>query len=185
MLQVMTTKVVPPKERRLFSLRRTMTNEETDLELICNHIRHVCRYDWMLFEQIQLDSQIGIDFALIGPKGLFLILVNEEPAVLLSDRAYHVEQTTGIQKVETHHPVTNAQNITKAVRTLLKEQGIVIPVQSMLVFKNAPKLRLTRVKFPIGQTFASIKPWIAQRQGAPVTERDRKQVAFLLNSFQK
>ncbi|WP_214849345.1 nuclease-related domain-containing protein [Exiguobacterium sp. s193] len=185
MLQVMTTKIVPPKERRLFSLRRTMTNEETDLELICNHIRHVCRYDWMLFEQIQLDAQMGIDFALIGPKGLFLILVNEEPAVLLSDRAYHVEQMTGIQKVETHHPVTDAQNMTKAVRTLLKAEGIVIPVQSMLVFKNAPKLRLSRVKFSIGHTFASLKPWIAQRQGTPVTEKERKQVAYLLTSYQK
>lgn len=185
MLQVMATKMTPLEERRFFSFKRSVPSKVNDLELVCDQVRHICRYDWMLFENVELDRRMKIEFALIGPKGLFLVLVNQEVAVLLSDQTYHVEDEQRIQRVEQRHPVIEAQRLTKHVRSLLKAEGVSIPVHTMIVFKQAPKLRMTRVKFPIGQSFAAIKPWIARRQGTPVTEKDRKQVAFILANHQK
>lgn len=64
MLQVMTASVPELPRRRFFGNKQANTTTyETDA--LCNEIRHVCRFDWMLFERIRLSDTITIPFALI------------------------------------------------------------------------------------------------------------------------
>jgi len=89
MLQVMTASVPAPPRRRFFASKQvSTTTSETDA--LCNEIRQVCRFDWMLFDRIRLSDTTVIPFALIGPKGLFLVLQNEAVVEWMTEESCHV-----------------------------------------------------------------------------------------------
>ncbi|HCV54368.1 MULTISPECIES: nuclease-related domain-containing protein [unclassified Exiguobacterium] len=184
MLQVMTASVPAPPRRRFFASKQvnTMTHET---DALCNEIRHVCRFDWMLFERIRLTETIIIPFALIGPKGLFLVLQNDAVVKWMTEESCHVIDPMHGKKVFSPHPINQSKRIVQMVRKTLKKQGIVIPIHGITLFPNAPQMRTERIKFPTGHTFKDVRAFIVSKKSSPVQEQERKQVAFYLAQQQE
>lgn len=184
MLQVMTASVPEPPRRRFFANKQvSTTTSETDA--LCNEIRHVCRFDWMLFDRIRLSDTIVIPFALIGPKGLFLVLQNDAVVEWMTEESCHVMDAEHGRKVFEPHPINRSKKIVQAVRKTLKEQGIIIPIHGITLFPNAPQMRTERIKFPTGHSFKDVRAFIVSKKSSPVLEQERKQVAFYLAQQQE
>jgi hypothetical protein len=184
MLQVMTASVPVPPRRRFFASKQvnTMTHET---DALCNEIRHVCRFDWMLFERIRLTETIIILFALIGPKGSFLVLQNDAVVEWMTEESRHVIDPMHGNKVFSPHPINQSKRIVQMGRKTLKKEGIVIPIHGITLFPNAPQMRTDRIKFPTGHTFKDVRAFIVSKKSSPVQEQERKQVAVYLTQQQE
>ncbi|UKS54844.1 nuclease-related domain-containing protein [Exiguobacterium acetylicum] len=184
MLQVMTASVPELPRRRFFGNKQVNTTTyETDA--LCNEIRHVCRFDWMLFERIRLTDAITIPFALVGPKGLFLLLQNDAAVEWMTEESCYVMDPVHGKRLFTPHPISQSKRIVQAVRKALKEQGVIIPIHAMTLFPKAPQMRTERIKFPTGHTFKDVRAFIVSKKSSPVQEQERKQVAFYLAQHQE
>ena len=95
MLQVLTaTEQEPVKQQSkgLFRLKEeVVTPPKNYTEQLVEQIRHTCRFDWMMIEQVKLGGEL-FDYVLVGPKGVYLVRINRTSAsVHLTNRVCRTE----------------------------------------------------------------------------------------------
>ncbi|MGI1804736.1 nuclease-related domain-containing protein [Exiguobacterium sp. TDN 0502] len=184
MLQVMTSPVKETPRRRLFAGKQVQPTNGYETEALCNEIRHVCRFDWMLFERIRLTGETMIPYALIGPKGLFLIFRNELDVEWMTEESCQVVASGHGRRSHVPHPIDQAKRTVQVVRKALKQQGLTLPIHSIVLFPKAQRMRTERIKFPIGDSYQDVRTFVVSKKSSPVRERERKQVAFYLAQHQ-
>ncbi|OGX80700.1 NERD domain-containing protein [Exiguobacterium sp. SH3S2] len=188
MLQVLTAVKKEPVKRQTKGLFRT--KEEVILppksytDEIVEIIRHTCRFDWMMIERVEIGDNV-LDYVLVGPKGVFLVQINRTTtAVHVTNRECRLETSLGWKNIYPH-PVEGLEQMTKQVRSLLKKEcGKAVPVTSFLIFPEASRLKVERVKANCEDSFEAIDKVIAKTKLELLSEATIKQIAYYCSERQ-
>ncbi|MFL9650905.1 MULTISPECIES: nuclease-related domain-containing protein [Exiguobacterium] len=182
MLQVLTAVKKEPEKRQTKGLFRTkeevIAPPKSYTDEIVEIIRHTCRFDWMMIEHVQLGEDV-LDYVLVGPKGVFLVRINRTTsAVHMTNRDCRLETPLGWKNIYPH-PIEELERMTKQVRSALKKEcGQAIPVSSFLIFPEAERLKVERVKANCADTFDVVDAVITKTKLDLLSEATVKQVAY-------
>lgn len=188
MLQVLTAVSKEPTKRQTKGLFRTkeevIAPPKSYTDEIVEIIRHTCRFDWMMIEQVKISDNL-FDHVLVGPKGVFLIRINRTmSAVHMTNRDCRIETSLGWKNVHPH-PVVTLDEVTKQVRSKLKKEcGKAIPVTSFLIFPEASRLKVERIKSNCSSSFEIIDEVIGRTKLELLSEPTVKQIAYFCSERQ-
>lgn len=182
MLQVLTAVKKEPLKRQTKGLFRTkeevIAPPKSYTDELVEIIRHTCRFDWMMIEQVELGDDV-FDYVLVGPKGVFLVRINRTTsAVHMTNRDCRVETSLGWKNIYPH-PTEELERMTKQVRSALKKEcGQAVPVTSFLIFPETERLKVERVKSNCVDSFELVDTVIAKTKLELLSEATIKQVAY-------
>lgn len=188
MLQVLTATAKEPVKQQtkgLFRLKEEVVAPPKNYtDQLVEQIRHTCRFDWMMIEQVKLGEDV-VDYVLVGPKGVYLILINRTTAsVHLTNRICRTETSFGWKQVYPH-PIEELGRMTKQVRSLFKREcGQAIPVTSFLIFPEAERLKVERVKANCATSFEIVDRVVEKTRLDSITEPSVKQIAYYCSERQ-
>lgn len=188
MLQVLTAAEKEPvkqQTRGLFRMKEeVVVTPKNYTDHLVEQIRQTCRFDWMMIEHVKLGDDL-IHYVLVGPKGVFLIQVNRTSATVhLTNRNCRTETSMGWKHVYPH-PIDELERVTKQVRNRLKKEcGQAIPVNSFLIFPEAERLKIERVKANCDSSFDIVNNVINKTKLNLLTEPMVKQIAYYCSERQ-
>ncbi|KGI85254.1 hypothetical protein JY98_03030 [Exiguobacterium mexicanum] len=188
MLQVLTAVKKEPEKRQTKGLFRTkeevITPPKSYTDEIVEIIRHTCRFDWMMIEQVELGEDV-LDYVLVGPKGVFLVRINRTTsAVHMTNRDCRLETSLGWKNIYPH-PMEELERMTKHVRSVLKRQcGQAVPVTSFLIFPETSRLKVERIKANCAETFDVIDDVITKTKLELLSEATIKHIAYYCSERQ-
>lgn len=188
MLQVLTAaekKPIKQQTKGLFRMKEeVIMPPKSYTDQLVEQIRQTCRFDWMMIEQVQL-GESTFDYVLVGPKGVFLVQINRTSAsVHLTNRICRTESQFGWKQVYPH-PIEELDRVTKEVRALLKREcGQAVPVNSFLIFPEAERLKVERVKANCATSFDIVDRVVGKTKVDSIAEPTVKQIAYYCSERQ-